>query len=427
VGCGAEDNKASHVLVYHRTTDYSISGPPPLACGSIFSIKPIRQKFHLCLREMIVREKLLIIALLALSTPTYAQQPEPPSTSVADPNQTSKRKAFQEDLRRIGQEAVLEQLRGLRGDTQSALQSIGKGGKFASSTDLIEFHQIDDTVRAKINGRKEAIRKIIWETASRMETNRDVAITLDDRNAQLALSEDELQTAERLNNAIKDNNISLSSLGLAIKMTVNISQVLHDAASRAPSDRKYDLYVEYTALAYELGALVVDLLDNFQQKGIDDLRRLHDERRQEVDRIKGRINNRIDLARNRHTEKQITAEHLDREIDKFNNWLAALNVSLDGWKEVFSIVDKQEIWAKQMKSKGQVFRDLRDDAGLQLDVLAELGTARAALLSIDSIKQIVDIAEVPLLTLDESIAREIIGLTRPIEIEDTSSAAKENK
>jgi len=334
--------------------------------------------------------------------------------TVAGPSVAGEVGKLQDKLRSVGEEAIGEQLRGMRSDINSGALSIGEHGKYQVSTNIIQISEISSEVKARIKGRKEAIKKIIWETAKAIEDDRKSTLTVTHNNMNLSV--DQKEKADKLNQAIRDNNVSLNSLALAIESTVNISKDLYDAAnSETDNQRKHDLYINYTVFVYELASIVSDLISDFDKGGTEELTSLYNERSSEVEKIKGRIKNRIDIYKNRLNAKKITQDVFDSRVKQYEEWVLALDYSLSSWDYVFDILGKQEVWTKKLKDNITKFNDLRDEAGLQLEILAEIGIARDVINSVESIEKIIDIADVPLLRLDAKIAEQMLGISRNID------------
>jgi len=318
-------------------------------------------------------------------------------------------KKQREKLEKIGRDAVREQFATLRADIKSAGETIGEDGRYLLSTDIVQLRDVDKFIIAKIEGRKEAIKRIIWTTAADIEAGRNTGVTF--QGTRIELSAKERERVDRLNKAIQDNNVSLGSLALAIKMVVEMSNTLYkEALSETISQRKSDLYIEYTAFAYELSSIVVEALENFHQQGVDDLRALYAERKQEIDQLKGRINNMKALYKQRLDQGKTTKVDYDQKIKTYDDLFAALDVSLKGWEKIFGILDTQKDWAEKLKNKTDVFRDLRDDAGLQLDVLREVKITMTVLSSIKAVEDIADFAQIPLLPINADLVKELLGL-----------------
>jgi len=319
-------------------------------------------------------------------------------------------------LEQIGNDVVQGQYFSIRSDMKEACKLIGKDGRYIVSTDFFLLRNVDEKIKAKIDRRKKAIKEIIWTTAADIEAKRNTGITFNGK--EFNLSGQKTKQIELLNQAIQNNSISLRSLSIAIKGFVSTSTLLYEnALTEKDPNTKSDLYIEYTAFAYELSSIVIELLENFSREGINDLNNLYNERKIEVDRLKGRINNMKEKNKRYLSEGLIDEQKYQSKIKGYDNYIEALDATLTGWQKIFVILDKQEAWAKKLKSKTRIFKDLRDEAGLQLDILAEVKTTMTILSNIKDIEEISEVAEVPLLPINANLVQDLLGLNVSLNIE----------
>lgn len=317
-----------------------------------------------------------------------------------------------ERLRKTGQQMVLEELKSIRSEIISAGNQVDQNGQFWISPQLPRFGTIDALVSERIDARKKAIRRIILETAREIELKRNPTLTFE--GTQVEVASNQQQIAQKLDSAIRKNNVSINSLSLAIKMVVGISAELHQAAiSETNGKRKYDLYVEYTALVYELSSLLVEVLENFNQEGADEVQTLYKNRNRSIDMLKEDLNERIQDYEQDLKENKITKEEFEQKKSHFSGYLEALDTSLDAWKKILAVMENQKQWADQITSKVEAFEDLQKDSELQLRVLKELGIVKEIREVIKGLEELANIAEVPLLKLDKEIALQLLGLKSP--------------
>lgn len=317
-------------------------------------------------------------------------------------------------LEKIGENAVKKQVSMMRNDIKNGSTMIGEDGRYRVSTDIIIIKDIDEEVKRRIEGRKIAIKEIIYQTARDIESNQNTNIAFENN----ILSKKEQEEVKTFYNAINENNISLSSLALSIKMVVGVSKDLYNAAfTETDPKRKSNLYIEYTAFAYELSNIVVSLLENFEQQGIDELNSLYTKQKQEVDAIKGRINNKTSDYERRYKSGQLTKTDYYEKVNTHSDLLIVLDKSLEQWTILFETIDKQKDWASNIQTKVQDFRDLRDEAGLQLDVLAVIKTTLTVLENFKNIEEITEIAKVPLLPINIELVNDLFRTELPKDIE----------
>ncbi|UCH98061.1 MAG: hypothetical protein JSV88_14735 [Candidatus Aminicenantes bacterium] len=327
--------------------------------------------------------------------------------------ETPEDKKIREKYEKIGKEEIRKQFDAMQDHLLEAGRSVGKDGRFLVSTDVINLRNVVANVKNNIIARRNAIKKLIWQVANDIEAHRSTGVKLDPSSGTLAYND--LERVKRLQDAIQKNSVSLRSLAVSIRMVVDVSKALYKKALAATNpELKSNLYIEYTAFAYELSTIVIELISNYEQEGRDELEKLYSERKLEVERLKGRINNRKNVYKNRLENGQISKKAHDEKIKQFTNMEEALDATLVGWNTIFKILGEQEKWAQKIRSKKQIFIDIRDDAGLQLDLLAEIRIAREVLSYFKSIEEITEIAEIPLLTIDGELAKVLLGINTKI-------------
>jgi hypothetical protein len=162
--------------------------------------------------------------------------------------------------------------------------------------------------------------------------------------------------------------------------------------------------------------LTIELLDEFQLGGIEVLNKLHKKRKNEVDSIKGRVDNQIELQKIRLNRKEITHEQYEEELKRYNGWKQALDYSMSRWTQIFDIIAKQKDWAEKISEQSNVFKKLRDDAGIQLLVLKEIKVIDETFKVFKYLGEIVELtSNIPLLKLDKDVAEQLLGLEYKIE------------
>jgi hypothetical protein len=314
------------------------------------------------------------------------------------------------EYEKYGENAVKKYLAELRSFTKQAGNSINERGEYFVSTDIININDIDKVVIDNIEARKVAIRSIINRTALDIENKRSGSINFTE--GEITLTKREEDDYNVLSNAVNKNNVSIRSLSTAIKMVVSIcNNMYNEATTTNDSDLKLIYYIEYAAAAYELSGVVIEMLTDFKQEGIGDINTLFNRRKTKIDDLKSRTNNRKKVCNNAYKDKTITKEEYNIKMKRYEDYISALDETMSGWDNVFTIIGDQKDYAGKIISNTNKFRDLREESGLQIDILAEISTTRNVLRALESIDDISSIAEdFPILPLDAEIARVLLGI-----------------
>ncbi|GAB6147438.1 hypothetical protein JCM12294_48870 [Desulfocicer niacini] len=310
-----------------------------------------------------------------------------------------------QELEEVGQQSLKKELNKIRSESKKATKS-----QFKVSADILKLSNIEDVVSKKIAAYRNAIKDKIWKTAEAIENSSSVNIIWDNDNIELDVEEN--KSVKKLNDAIKKNNISLKSFATAIRAFTSISdQMYTEAMSAKQKDRKFHLYVEYTAFVYELSSVTLEILNEFKIEGIEELHKLHNKRETTVKGIKDKIDEQITAQKKRLEKKVITEAEFQNDLAKYNSWKEALDYSLGRWQQIFDTISKQKDWAKNISKQANVFEKLRDDAGIQLSVLKEIKVVDETFRVFQYLGEIVQLASnIPLLKLDRDVAEQLLGI-----------------
>lgn len=314
-------------------------------------------------------------------------------------------------LEAVGQQAIKETFDNMRQLIVESGKGLVSDSKGLTSDDILKIANIGEDVIGQVEGRKKAIKAMILETAKNIEENRKVVITLDETGM---LSSQTAEKAKKLSKAFEENRISLNSLVLAIQATFSLSKDLHNkAVQESDPAKKYNLYLDYTAFVYEMSSIVIDTIENFTLGGVENIKELYDERLKSVNQLKQRIQKRTDSYKSQLQNNEITEERYQSVTKQYFEWLDALGTSLKGWDIVFSVIDKQQKWAGNLQKQVEEFKKKKDDADIQLDILVEIGIAKAMLNHLDGLEKFANLELPKLLLLDEEIARQLLGIDVP--------------
>lgn len=316
---------------------------------------------------------------------------------------------FSNRLKKVSQEEMKNSLNNMRQNINNIT-----GSHYATTDDILKMSEIEDEARRRIQGYKEGIKRMILETASAIEDNREVKVTEISGSYFTEVTE---RQASTLKEAFSRNSISLRSLSLSIQMYCELSKDQYNKATNEQDpDKKYKLYIEYTAFVYELSAIVIELIEDFRIEGIAELNNIHRNRKIEVDKIKDQIKDQRFIQKQRLDKNEITEDDFSKSNDNYNNWEKALEASLNHWDNIFAILSDQEKWADNICGKLNHFKNLKMDAGIQLAVLRETMITKGFLEHLSGLQKIVEVAaKVPLLPLDESIVYQLIGYDAKID------------
>ena len=165
---------------------------------------------------------------------------------------------------------------------------------------------------------------------------------------------------------------------------------------------------------------MVDLLENFEQKGVIELQSLYSKQKSIVDETTTKIKIKSEEYSRRFDSGNIMEENYKKKIKMHEDLISVLDESLAQWVVLFETIEKQKDWANNVQSKVQDFRDLRDDAGLQLEVLAVMGVTMGILDHFNNLGEITEIALIPLLSINIELVNDLFRTDIPKDMKNKS-------
>ena len=261
-----------------------------------------------------------------------------------------------------------------------------------------------ERVLKKLDKIRKDIRAVIQVTAREIEFNRDFTITVNEKG--LELSESQREKLKHFSDAVIENNMSLRSQALAVKLLIGFNdQIISKAETEVEPQKRRRLYAVQAIYVFELANTIIDLLDSLSATSADELLELYKQEMNEIDSIKERI-----VERN-----QRFSNYLDENnsYDRSAGWIRGLNETQNGWGQVLQIIQDQEEWVSDAKSKRELFEKIKTDAGLQLSVLERTMILGEVLESLESFREVLKIDDIPLLSLDAEVVLDLLSI-RPL-------------
>jgi len=233
------------------------------------------------------------------------------------------------------------------------------------------------------------------------------------RDAQLSYrsaSPGMLETFGSVLEASRKNNVSVRSVQLSIQLLANLNRDLIREAIRERDARlKRRLYITQAAYIYELADIVLDILQEVKLEGAHALKRIHGE-------SEGRINHRI-KAISRELERvereaelgRITEQDRSELSRSYDRIITANETTLEAWTRLMGQVRDQEDWMNKMRGHSASIELKRNAAKLQLETLRDIAIVGEVIPLIDLTDLVSTIQDLPLLDLDESAVRVLLG------------------
>jgi len=315
-------------------------------------------------------------------------------------------------LEKASKNMVEKELKRMKATMDAAEMKTGPSANFRTSSDFTPG-EVEDAVRQKIFKIREKIKGIIIATVKKIEDRHDFSIKING-DELVMMSESKRNEWNQLFDSTKETNVSIESIVMAVKAFLKINDSLIETAEKEENlKKKRTMYATQAVLVYELSSIIIEMLDSvLNTGGIEKLRNLYHERMKEIDEKEMRI-------------RQYYRWYKDSSRKMSDGWLNALEGIRNAWEsEVRSILKDQENWIVAWKNQRKTFERICREASIQLDVLEETFIAHKVVESMKSLKEVVEIKDIPLLHLDKELALTLIGgaQTAGGETEDESAA-----
>ena len=151
-----------------------------------------------------------------------------------------------------------------------------------------------------------------------------------------------------------------------------------------------------------------------------ELQSLYSKQKSIVDETTVKINVKSEEYSRRYDSGNMSEENYKIKIQMHEDLISVLDESLEQWVVLFDTIEKQKSWANNVQSKVQDFRDLRDDAGLQLIVLDAVGRTMAIKDYFEDVDEITEIALIPLLSINIELVNDLFRTDIPKDMKSQS-------
>ncbi len=289
---------------------------------------------------------------------------------------------------------------------------------FVLSTHIRSFNDIGKHIDSEIKQQQTQIRLLIRRVATDIEVSGGNSGTLRiDDNGQIHYQGNpdipKALNAKRkaLIEANLQNNVSVRSAELAIKMLATINDNLKEQAQHAKTRaQKERVYMSQAIYVYEMSSITLDLLDNLTLEGKTAIESLYQENQQRVSARHQNIAAQISKAQTLAEQGLLSQSALKREKDSYTLMLAANEQSLDAWQNLMQRLNRDSGFLQKLKKNQALIAYKRDKAKLQLETLRDLrhlAELRDVIGSLDEL--VATVADVDLLVLDEQTVRTLLG------------------
>ncbi len=290
------------------------------------------------------------------------------------------------------------------------LDNIKKDPNFLVSDEILKIPGIPKKIKDSIKAKKRALKDFLLETARRIELKKGFVIKTDEGGISLEEIRDH-QLNELKVNAEK-SNLSIKSLSLAFELIISSSVSLFEQAKQEQDIAlKYEKYVDYAVIVYELTDIAILMISEFKHEGAEELKDLASsqsyiiEKRMQMDEIKIR---ELDL---KFKNKEISESEYEADKQFYEQSRAGLNPVLDVWNRVLEIVNDKEKFISNMKSNISSLEKIKEKHKRVLFNLYHIGVAKEVVNTIEGFDNILkQLQNVPILVVGEVLSKELLQI-----------------
>jgi len=202
---------------------------------------------------------------------------------------------------------------------------------------------VSDEVKAKIADIQEKIKTIFLVAARRIEQNKTVAITVKDSG--IGIPQSQKERSKKHAEARKSSNISINSRIIALKILYGTNRDLINFAEREENlQKKRDWYLTQAIFAYELGSVVIQMIDTLSTHDIVALREVHKEEMKVLADLEEYYQS---LAKG---DDKKTKHHAEGALQ-------ALEYSRKRWDYELQRIGKKDDWITDLKAQRKTFEE----------------------------------------------------------------------
>ena len=270
-----------------------------------------------------------------------------------------------------------------------------------------------DSAKKEVVKHRELIRTFIYMAANEIEEGRQVSIVSSRDGIRTELDDYEFDRLSKYLDAAEKNAVSVRSLTLAIEMFSGVCKSLYADVEREQNpDRKYDLSLQYTAAAYELASIAIEVIDDFTIGGEKELRQFYEDNMKTIADLKSLFEKNLDTATNYREQGILSQTSFVAKKSAYDGRIDGLK-SLEAQLQVIpAVLDDQEDFFDSMKEKRAALELHKDEAYGDLELLAVTRTIKLGTEHLESIETLLESAEIPLLPIDQQFVQQLLGVEK---------------
>lgn len=330
-----------------------------------------------------------------------------------------KNDVYEQKARKALESIVKEQV----GKIQKTANSTGSSHEnnikgYVLSSHIRKFSDIPKNINSEIIQLREQVQLLIRRVAIDIEITggSSGALSLGDNGEIIykptqGLPKSLNEKRKQLLNAHLQNSVSVRSAAMAIQILSMINEELKAEAGKAHTRQQQErIYMMQAIFVYEMSDITLEFLESLALEGKETINELYQDAQKRVNNRLSDIDGQIAKAEQLKSKGLLSDTQVEEEKDTYNLMRKANEQSLEAWKDLISMVDKQQDFLNNLKDKASLIAYKRDKAKVQIETLRDLRQVAELKDTIGSLDDIVDsVASLDLLILDESTVRNLLG------------------
>jgi len=301
-------------------------------------------------------------------------------------------------------------------------KSTNTNNDFILKTYIRTFKQIPEETDQYVKGVKVGIRKTIFKTIRKIESNKAIykgTLLIDEEGNIKYLEGQGLSAEEKMNQKTKaqllegnfKNSVSIRSAAIAFEVLSKMNKELISRAQSASDKKsKQNLYINQAIFVYEMSDIVLQLLSSIELEGSVAIQNVYKDIEKDVQSAIEAIELAETNAQKDYKDGVITKEKLDRKVKQYKLSKQHNEDVLKKWNEgVLVKLKNQEEFLNSIKQKKRLIQSKMEDAKIQLQTLQNirnLDIIQESLISLDDLVN--SVSDLELLVLDEATVNSLL-------------------
>lgn len=281
--------------------------------------------------------------------------------------------------------------------------------KYAISNYLVRLNAIPMKTKEEIIQKKLKIKSLIFDVANGIENDRFEEVNM--KNGDFSYDSTHTKNrSETILNAQKEIYISYTSLKSAFDIFTLVNKELLDEIKRSKGKvskkSELDLYVKNAILVYELADIICLVLDEFEIKGLDKLKEIHEETLENIGRQRKKDSKLKQDTLSRNASETIR----DDTLASIKSREETRGILVDYWQNLMERMNAIRSTSEKIVARKTDFEIIRTNAEIQLEHITDLKVAQMIGSAIKAMEGFSEIKGISLAPLEIDDVHRLLGI-----------------